>query len=130
MVLGGSASSSGESSDDARADDSGAAPVAIVADELALVRSGITAVLEARGIEVFAQTRSGRELVSLATMERPDLVVVGAPADLDVADVVRLRVRLGQVLHARPLRYSGGCRQCNQQHGWNPFATRHAQPPR
>ena len=50
--------------------------------------------LEARGIEVFAQTRSGRELVSLATMERPDLVVVGAPADLDVADVVRRLVRL------------------------------------
>jgi DNA-binding NarL/FixJ family response regulator len=94
MVLGGSASSNGESSDDARANESGAAPVAIVADELGLVRAGITAVLEARGIEVFAQTRSGRELVSLATVERPDLVVVGAPADLDVADVVRRLVRL------------------------------------
>ncbi len=67
---------------------------ALVADELGLVRAGITAVLEARGIEVVAQTRSGRELVSLATMERPDLVVVGTPADLDLADVVRRLVRL------------------------------------
>jgi DNA-binding NarL/FixJ family response regulator len=67
---------------------------AIVADELGLVRAGISGVLEARGIEVVAQTRSGRELVSLATMEHPDLVVLGAPADLDVADVVRRLVRL------------------------------------
>ena len=67
---------------------------AIVADELGLVRAGITAVLEARGIDVVAQTRSGRELVSLATVEHADLVVVGAPADLDVVDVVRRLVRL------------------------------------
>jgi len=67
---------------------------AIVADELGLVRAGISAVLEARGIEVVAQTRSGRELVSLAAVDRPELVVVGAPADLDVADVVRRLVRL------------------------------------
>jgi len=67
---------------------------ALVADELGLVRAGIVAVLEARGIEVLANTRSGRELVSLATVERPDLVVVGAPADLDVVDVVRRIVRL------------------------------------
>jgi DNA-binding NarL/FixJ family response regulator len=67
---------------------------AIVADELGLVRAGITAVLEARGIEVAAQTRSGRELVSLATVDRPELVVIGSPADLDVADVVRRLVRL------------------------------------
>ena len=79
------------------------ATCAIVADELGLVRAGITAVLEARGIEVVAQTRSGRELVSLATVERPDLVVVGAPADLDVADVVRRLVRL------RPTRRSSCC---------------------
>jgi DNA-binding NarL/FixJ family response regulator len=67
---------------------------AIVADELGLVRAGITGVLEAHGIEVVAQTRSGRELVSLATTERPDIVVVGAPADLPVADVVERLVRL------------------------------------
>lgn len=67
---------------------------ALVVDELGLVRAGIAAVLEARGIEVVAQSRSGRELVSLATTERPDLVIVGVPADLDVVDVVRRLVRL------------------------------------
>ena len=67
---------------------------AVIADELGLVRAGIAAVLEARGIEVVAQTRSGRELVSVATVDRPDLVVLGAPADLDVSDVVRRLVRL------------------------------------
>ena len=70
------------------------ATTAVVADELGLVRAGMAAVLEARGIEVIAQTRSGRELVSLATVDRPDLVVVGVPADLEVADVVRRLVRL------------------------------------
>jgi DNA-binding NarL/FixJ family response regulator len=67
---------------------------AVLVDELGLVRVGIAAVLEARGIEVVAQTRSGRDLVSLAADERPDLVVVGSPADLDASDVVRRLVRL------------------------------------
>ena len=62
---------------------------AAILDELALVRAGIAAVIEARGLEVVAQTRSGRELVTVATLDRPELVVVGAPADLEVADVVR-----------------------------------------
>ena len=79
---------------DLHTDDAGARTSAIVADELGLVRAGITGVLEARGIEVVAQTRSGRELVRLTNLERPDLVVVGAPADLEVADVVRRLVRL------------------------------------
>ena len=83
-----------ESPGDLHTDDAGARTSAIVADELGLVRAGITGVLEARGIEVVAQTRSGRELVRLTNLERPDLVVVGAPADLDVADVVRRLVRL------------------------------------
>jgi DNA-binding NarL/FixJ family response regulator len=83
-----------ESSGDSHSKDVGTRIKAIVADELGLVRAGITGVLQARGIEVVAQTRSGRELVSLATVERPDLVVVGAPADLDVAEVVRRLVRL------------------------------------
>jgi two-component system nitrate/nitrite response regulator NarL len=67
---------------------------AVVADELSLVRAGIAAVLEGRGIDVIAQTRSGREVVSIATVDRPDLVVVGAPADLDVVDVCRRLVRI------------------------------------
>jgi DNA-binding NarL/FixJ family response regulator len=67
---------------------------AVVADELALARAGIAAVLDARGIGVVGESRSGRELVSLATVERPDLAIVGSPADLDTADVVRRLVRL------------------------------------
>ncbi len=67
---------------------------AIVADELGLVRAGVASVLEARDVDVVAQTRSGREVVSLATIDRVDLVVVGVPADLDVTDVVRRLVRL------------------------------------
>jgi DNA-binding NarL/FixJ family response regulator len=73
------------------------AETAVVADEMALVRAGIAGVLEARGLEVVAQTRSGRELVSLVTMDRPDVVVVGAPADLPVADVVERLAKLKPV---------------------------------
>jgi DNA-binding NarL/FixJ family response regulator len=65
-----------------------------VADELALVRAGIAAVCERRGLDVVAHTRSGRELVTIATVDRPELVVVGVPADLDVAEVVRRLVKL------------------------------------
>jgi DNA-binding NarL/FixJ family response regulator len=67
---------------------------AVVADELALVRAGIAAVCEARGVEVIAQTRSGKDLVTVAAVDRPDLVVLGAPADLPVADVVRRLAKL------------------------------------
>jgi DNA-binding NarL/FixJ family response regulator len=77
---------------------------AIVVDELALVRLGITAVLEPLGIEVVAESHSGRELVSMVAVERPDLVVIGTPTDLPLVDVVeRLRGRtvvVGLVTHA------------------------------
>jgi len=67
---------------------------AIVVDEFALVRLGVVAVLEPLGIEVVAETHSGRELVSLTAVEQPDLVVIGTPADLPLVDVVeRLRRR-------------------------------------
>jgi DNA-binding NarL/FixJ family response regulator len=67
---------------------------AIVIDELALVRAGIVSVLRTRGIEITAATRSAREAVSLATIEHPDLVVCGAPADLTVVDAMRRLVKL------------------------------------
>lgn len=70
------------------------ADAAIVVDELALVRAGIASVCTTRGIDVAAATRSGRDAVSFASVERPDLVVVGAPADLSAVDVVRRLVRL------------------------------------
>ena len=68
---------------------------AIVGDELELARLGVIAVLHAQGVDVVAETHSGRELASVAALEQPDLVVVGQPADLSVADTVRrvLRVR-------------------------------------
>ncbi len=62
---------------------------AIVADELALARLGVASVLHAQGVEVVAETHSGRELASVAAFEQPDLVVVGQPADLSIADTVR-----------------------------------------
>jgi len=68
---------------------------AVVGDELELARLGVTAVLHAQGIEVVAETNSGRELASVAALEEPDLVVVGHPVDLSTVDTVRrvLRVR-------------------------------------
>ncbi len=68
---------------------------AVVGDELELARLGVAAVLHAQGIEVVAETNSGRELASVAALEEPDLVVVGFPADLSTVDTVRrvLRVR-------------------------------------
>jgi len=68
---------------------------AIVGDELELARLGVAAVLRAQGVDVIAETHSGRELAGVAALELPDLVVVGQPADLSVADTVRrvLRVR-------------------------------------
>jgi DNA-binding NarL/FixJ family response regulator len=67
---------------------------AIVLDEFALVRLGIAAVLEPLGIDVVAETHSGREIVSMTMVERPEVVVIGTPTDLPLVDVVeRLRRR-------------------------------------
>lgn len=68
----------------------------VVIDELALVRAGISAVCAAQGLEVTAATRSAREAVSLATVDHPEIVVLGAPADLSVPDAVR------RLAHLRP----------------------------
>jgi DNA-binding NarL/FixJ family response regulator len=76
------------------APDGAARDAALVCDELALVRAGIGEVLRGRGVEVLAQTRSGREAVSIATLERPALVVCGVPADLPPADTLRRLARL------------------------------------
>ncbi len=70
---------------------------AMVADELALVRLGLTSILAAQGLDVVVETQSGRELAGAVAAEQPDLVVVGQPADLDLVDTVR---RLSRV---RPL---------------------------
>jgi len=67
---------------------------AIVVDELALARRGVASVLQAQGVDVIAETHSGREAGSVATLEAPDLVVLGRPADLSVADTVRRLARV------------------------------------
>jgi DNA-binding NarL/FixJ family response regulator len=67
---------------------------AVVVDELALCRLGVISVLHAQGVDVVAETHSGREAVSVATIERPDLVVVGRPADLTVVDTVQRLTRV------------------------------------
>jgi DNA-binding NarL/FixJ family response regulator len=67
---------------------------AVVVDELALARLGMASVLESQGVEVIAETHSGREAASVATLEGPDLVVLGRPADLSVTDTVRRLARV------------------------------------
>jgi DNA-binding NarL/FixJ family response regulator len=67
---------------------------AIVADALARARLGVFSVLHAQGVDVVAETHSGREVVSVAALERPDLVLVGRPADLSVVETVRRLARL------------------------------------
>jgi DNA-binding NarL/FixJ family response regulator len=67
---------------------------AIVVDEFALMRLGFSALMETHGIQVVAESHSGRELISLVGLEQPDLVVIGTPADLPLVDVVeRLKRR-------------------------------------
>lgn len=62
---------------------------AVVVDELALVRVGISATLRGRGIEVAAETHAAREAQRVVTMEGCGLVVLGSPADLSIADAAR-----------------------------------------
>ncbi len=54
---------------------------AIVADELELVRVGLTAALAPLGVGVCAECRSGREVAEASGFLLPDLVVVGALSD-------------------------------------------------
>jgi DNA-binding NarL/FixJ family response regulator len=67
---------------------------AVVVDELALARRGMASVLHAHGVDVIAETHSGREAGSVAALEAPDLVVLGRPGDLSVADTVRRLARV------------------------------------
>ena len=62
---------------------------AVVADELALVRVGLTAVLDEVGVDVVAETPAGREATELLRLHEPELVVIGVPSDMPVAEAVR-----------------------------------------
>ncbi|HMM41740.1 MAG TPA: response regulator transcription factor [Thermomicrobiales bacterium] len=48
----------------------------LIADDHALFRDGLRSLLEARGIDVVAEARNGREAVELARRERPDGVLM------------------------------------------------------
>jgi DNA-binding NarL/FixJ family response regulator len=48
----------------------------VIADDQELVRSGLRALLEARGIDVAAEAADGRAAVEAARRERPDVVVM------------------------------------------------------
>jgi DNA-binding NarL/FixJ family response regulator len=61
----------------------------VIVDELPLVRAGLAATVRAHGIEVAAETHAAREAIRLVTMEGLDFLVLGAPADLPLADAAR-----------------------------------------
>ena len=48
----------------------------LIADDHALFRDGLRSLLEARGVEVVAEARNGREAVSLAQQHSPDIVLM------------------------------------------------------
>jgi DNA-binding NarL/FixJ family response regulator len=48
----------------------------LIADDHALFRDGLRSLLEARGIEVVAEARNGQEAIELATLHRPDIVLM------------------------------------------------------
>ncbi len=62
---------------------------AVVVDEMALARAGLVATLRGRGVDVVAETHAAREAVRVVTMDGCDLVVLGAPADLALAEAAR-----------------------------------------
>ena len=71
------------------------ARVAVVVDELALVRLGLAAVLTGAGlerVEIVAGAAGGREGAELVHLHDADLAVVGSPADMPLVEAVR-RVR-------------------------------------
>lgn len=69
------------------------APRAVVVDELALVRAGIGAILHGLDADVAGETRAARDASVLVANERPDVVVLGTPADLPIASAARRLLR-------------------------------------
>jgi DNA-binding NarL/FixJ family response regulator len=63
--------------------------IAVVADLVPLVRLGVAAVLGPLGYDVRGETALGRQVPELVREHRPDLLVLGAVADLAPAEVVR-----------------------------------------
>lgn len=70
---------------------------AVVADDSAVIRTGVVRILEAAGIQVVCEARSADELLAAVAEERPDLAVVdirmppGGNAGLTAALEIRAR---------------------------------------
>lgn len=62
---------------------------AVVADDVALLRLGIAAVLEPLGFDITAETSLGRPVPRLAEEAAAHLVVLGAVGDLPLAEIVK-----------------------------------------
>ena len=60
----------------------------MVIDQWALVRLGITTVLQSIGVEVVAEEASGRDGLLRARTLEPDLLLLGATSDLSMAEVL------------------------------------------
>lgn len=67
----------------------GSAPSAVVVDDEALLRVGVAAALQQLGIRVAAETAHGHEATQLVEDHGADLVVVGNPADMPRAELLR-----------------------------------------
>ena len=72
-------------------------PVAVVADELALARCGVVALLESIGVEVTSEAHSARDVLDVVAADAIDLVVLGSIVDGDAVDLV---ARCKQCVHA------------------------------
>ena len=48
----------------------------VLADDQDLLRAGLRALLQARGVNVLAEARHGREAVEAARLHRPDVLVL------------------------------------------------------
>jgi DNA-binding NarL/FixJ family response regulator len=87
-------SSAGDTSEPEHAQVRGPSPIAappraVVADELALARLGVIAVLEPLGVDVVAETHGGRDAAQVAAVDAPELVVFGALPDLPAPAALR-----------------------------------------
>ena len=68
-------------------DSNGGVPTIFVADELAMVRSGLIALIRDLGCASCGQAQSARDAIDALHLV-PELIIVGVMADADVADVV------------------------------------------
>ncbi len=77
----------------------------VIAEDLALLRDGLTRLLRDSGCEVVAAVENGDDLVAAVERERPDVAIVDVrlpPTFTDEGVRAALRARAGRARHARP----------------------------